>query len=236
MASFSVSITPRGSTSADLTASFTGGSSSYAYNRAIDIYIDGVSYSWAEASNQGGNSYFSDTLEGFDPDTTYSYTVYLMSWSSGGWISTGYSDSGTFSTPSALTLTLTPTSSTIAAVLAGFEDVNYERRVEWTLTRTDTTPGTVVATTTTYVSAHSSSTSHTFGSLTADKPYSCLCQIYRSSDSSHLRDISGSTRTTQGGTVYIYNNGAWHAATPYIYSNGQWNPASVSIYNNGGWH
>lgn len=234
MASFTSSVTPNGPYSATLYASFTGGSSTYGYSRAINIYLNGISYSFAvSAESSGSDSTFVDTLEGLDPDTTYSYSCELLSWSSSGWISTGWTTSGSFHTPSALTLTLTPTASSISATLSGFEDVNYVREIQWTLVQTDTSQ--TVATYTTYVAAHATSTSQSFTSLFADKAYQCTCVIYRYTDHQYLATITGSARTLQGATVYIYSNSAWHAATPYIYSNGAWHEAQPNIYSSG-WH
>ena len=99
MATLRVYIEATGTTTALLTATFTGGDSSYQHSRALKISgIYGYTFYAESEEASGGSGTWSMKLIDLDPDTTYQWTAVLCSWSSSGWTETSYSKSGSFTT------------------------------------------------------------------------------------------------------------------------------------------
>lgn len=100
MATLRVYVEVTGPTTATLTASFSGGSESYQYARALAI--SGIySYTFYEesAETSGGSNTWEVNLTDLDPDTTYRWTVELCSWTTSGWsVVSGYTKTGSFTT------------------------------------------------------------------------------------------------------------------------------------------
>jgi len=102
MATLRVSVEVTGPTTATLTASFSGGSESYQYARALAI--SGIyNFTFYEESEEksGGSNTWSVKLIDLEPDTTYDWTVELCSWTTSGWAAVdGYEKTGSFTTDS----------------------------------------------------------------------------------------------------------------------------------------
>ena len=100
MASFSVSVTATGSTTAVLNGTFYG--DSY-HDRARAIYVTGIlGYGYYLTSNEdsGANNTFTDSFDGLTPGKTYDWEAVLCYWDTNlnQWVETSYSDSGSFTT------------------------------------------------------------------------------------------------------------------------------------------
>ena len=100
MASFSVSVTATGSTTATLNGTFYG--DSY-HDRARAIYVTGIlGYGYYLTSNEdsGANNTFTDSFDGLTPGKTYEWEAVLCYWDTDlkQWKETSYSDSGSFTT------------------------------------------------------------------------------------------------------------------------------------------
>lgn len=99
MASLSVSISSTGNTTAELYGTFTGGQSSYAYQRYIRVSIDGYgSFDVYSAEDSGGENTFAHSISGLSPGTTYSWSATLYYRVTGGWDASTYTDNGSFVT------------------------------------------------------------------------------------------------------------------------------------------
>lgn len=103
MATFYVDITPSSPTTATLYASVTGGDPSFTEYRWIELDISGVITVDIQSNNQGGDSsYWNATINGLDPNTTYSYSAMLGYEDQGQiiWVPS-YTEYGSFTTPPA---------------------------------------------------------------------------------------------------------------------------------------
>lgn len=99
MPSLHVSITSTGNTTAELSGRFTGGQSSYSYQRYIRVSIDGYgSFDVYSAEYSGGENTFTRSISGLSPGTTYSWSATLYVRVTGGWGPTSYTNSGAFTT------------------------------------------------------------------------------------------------------------------------------------------
>lgn len=109
MASLSVSISSTGNTTAELYGTFTGGQSSYAYQRYIRVTINGFgSFDVYSIETSGGENTFAVlddrgnvvpySITGLSPGTTYTWSATLYYRVTGGWDASTYSDSGSFVT------------------------------------------------------------------------------------------------------------------------------------------
>ena len=100
MATLRVYVDVTGPTTATLTASFSVGSESYQYARALAISgIYGYTFYEESAETSGGSNTWEVNLTDLDPDTTYHWTVELCSWTTSGWsVVSGYTKTGSFTT------------------------------------------------------------------------------------------------------------------------------------------
>lgn len=102
MASFYVTVTPTSDgTGASIYGKFSGGDSSYSYQKLIYVSIPGIGtvgpiYSTEQS---GGENTFSGSVTGLTPGTSYTWSASLYVRTTGGWTASSYTDSGSFATP-----------------------------------------------------------------------------------------------------------------------------------------
>lgn len=102
MAELSIVVSATGQTTAAIGGYFSGGDSSYSYQRLIRVTINGWgSVDVYSEQSSGGYNTFNGSVSGLSPGTTYSWTAVLYYRSTGGWVATSYTDSGTFATQGA---------------------------------------------------------------------------------------------------------------------------------------
>ncbi len=103
MATFSCSWTTT-STTATITARFSGGDSSFSGTRYVRIYLNDILYAEPGEISSGGSTTITYTISNLSSNTTYDYYVYLgykaTGESSVTWLEDYYSDSGSFTTDS----------------------------------------------------------------------------------------------------------------------------------------
>lgn len=91
-------------TTADFSASFTGGDPNYNNYRYVKLTISGNTYQIRSDGMDGESSYFSYQLRGLTPGTDYDWTAQLGYLDGSTLVWLGIYDSGTFTTLSAITV------------------------------------------------------------------------------------------------------------------------------------
>lgn len=232
MATFTLTITP-GVTTAQVYGLLTGGDPLYEDYRCIDLYIDGTPYSEIWSNEQGGASNtFSDTLQGLDPSTTYSYqaTLCYRDTPNGPWIPSSLVESGTFTTQAAPPISIN--SFTVTQQAAGSNTADFH----FTLSRAGSFY--VIAEGGTLIDQDSISSANVSGSITLPFGTHTLTLWVQASDSTtDTATVTVTMRAATGPYIYCTKDGVedWYPATPYIYDGNDWVPATAYIYTSGGW-
>lgn len=98
-ASLSVSVSATGSSKAQLSGVFSGGSEDYNYQRYLRVTIDGYgTFDVYSKEYSGGYNTFSQEITGLSANTVYKWSATLYTRTIGGWTASSYTASGAFVT------------------------------------------------------------------------------------------------------------------------------------------
>lgn len=235
MASFSCSVVPQSYDYAALDASFTGGDSEYTRRRFIRFTISGGGYTstWNILSNEvgGADSTFQDDVAPLTGSTTYTWSATLGYYDGSGAAQlSGYSDSGSFTTP-VRTYTLgiriiydaNGGSGAPSSTIRSYPNESSPT-AQKTLTLSSTVP--------------IRSGYDFIGWLLDDNKYA-PGEAVTLIASEPQAEYTAVAQWSQGGP-FIWSENKWNPAQPYIYAtkNGvtKWWPATAYIYANGHWN